>query len=77
MESFLNKFFPEVVSGMKSAAASSPRPRVDSSWMAGGAFEVADVHSYDGSLTAAVMAICLMAASCGLVFGYHVGVAGK
>jgi hypothetical protein len=28
-------------------------------------------------MTAAVMAICLMAASCGLVFGYHVGVAGK
>ncbi|KXG25760.2 hypothetical protein SORBI_3006G003601 [Sorghum bicolor] len=45
--------------------------------MARGALEAADGHiSYGGSLTAAVMAICLMAASCGLVFGYHVGVAG-
>jgi predicted alpha/beta-hydrolase family hydrolase len=45
--------------------------------MAREALEAADGHSYGGSMTAAVMAICLMAASCGLVFGYHVGVAGK
>ncbi|CAL5036098.1 unnamed protein product [Urochloa decumbens] len=33
-------------------------------------------HSYSGGLTVSVVAICLMAASCGLLFGYHVGVAG-
>nr|CAB3480644.1 unnamed protein product [Digitaria exilis] len=33
-------------------------------------------HSYSGGLTASVVAICLMAASCGLVYGYQVGVAG-
>ncbi|CAN6234177.1 unnamed protein product [Urochloa humidicola] len=47
--------------------------------MATGALAVAEggrEHSYSGGLTVSVVAICLMAASCGLVFGYHVGVAG-
>ncbi|TKW02913.1 hypothetical protein SEVIR_7G031300v4 [Setaria viridis] len=46
--------------------------------MAGGltAVEGGRVHDYSGGVTVSVVVICLMAASCGLIFGYDVGVAG-
>ncbi|KAG8082161.1 hypothetical protein GUJ93_ZPchr0014g46799 [Zizania palustris] len=33
-------------------------------------------HEYSGGVTASVVVTCLMAASCGLIFGYDVGVSG-
>ncbi|KAL6650826.1 hypothetical protein ACP70R_009751 [Stipagrostis hirtigluma subsp. patula] len=34
------------------------------------------VHDYSGGLTFSVVITCLMAASCGLIFGYDIGVSG-
>ena len=53
--------------------------RVDT--MAGGGFASADgasrAHGYgDGRVTISVVVTCLMAASCGLIFGYDIGVSG-
>ncbi|XP_062185093.1 sugar transport protein MST1-like [Phragmites australis] len=50
-----------------------------SSAMAREGFAAADggrVHNYSEGMTVSVAAICLMAASCGLIYGYEVGVAG-
>uniref|UniRef100_A0A0A9H4S2 Major facilitator superfamily (MFS) profile domain-containing protein n=1 Tax=Arundo donax TaxID=35708 RepID=A0A0A9H4S2_ARUDO len=47
--------------------------------MAGGGFTAAEgghAHDYDGGVTFSVVVTCLMAASCGLIFGYDIGVSG-
>lgn len=47
--------------------------------MAGGGFAAADgrVHDYGGGrVTLSVVVTCLVAASCGLIFGYDIGVSG-
>ncbi|KAL6650831.1 hypothetical protein ACP70R_009756 [Stipagrostis hirtigluma subsp. patula] len=48
--------------------------------MAGGGFAVAaggqQAHDYGGGVTFSVVLTCLMAASCGLIFGYDIGVSG-
>ena len=48
--------------------------------MAGGGFAAAEGgharHDYGGGVTVSVVVTCLMAASCGLIFGYDIGVSG-
>ncbi|KAK3142438.1 hypothetical protein QOZ80_4BG0346450 [Eleusine coracana subsp. coracana] len=47
--------------------------------MAGGGFAAPDgshTHDYGGGVTFPVVLTCLMAASCGLIFGYDIGVSG-
>ncbi|KAG8082168.1 hypothetical protein GUJ93_ZPchr0014g47229 [Zizania palustris] len=34
-------------------------------------------REYGGGVTASVVVTCLMAASCGLIFGYDVGISGE
>ncbi|KAL6845731.1 hypothetical protein ACP4OV_024306 [Aristida adscensionis] len=40
------------------------------------ASEGGQVQDYGGGVTVSVVLTCLMAASCGLIFGYDVGVSG-
>lgn len=46
--------------------------------MAGGGFVAADggAHDYGGGVTLSVVVTSLMAASCGLIYGYDTGVTG-
>lgn len=48
--------------------------------MTGGGFAVAEGgharDDYGGGVTVSVVVTCLMAASCGLIFGYDIGVSG-
>jgi hypothetical protein len=47
--------------------------------MAGGGFVAADgsAHDYGGGVTFPVVVTSLMAASCGLIYGYDTGVTGQ
>ncbi|ONM16998.1 Sugar transport protein 5 [Zea mays] len=48
--------------------------------MTGGGFAAAEGgharDDYGGGVTVSVVVTCLMAASCGLIFGYDIGVSG-
>jgi len=46
--------------------------------MAGGglALDVSSAGNIDAKITAAVVMSCIVAASCGLIFGYDIGISG-